>query len=43
MFKKNGQKRGESPAPAEKYEVGDRKEFVRIPIEELTTTGRTKN
>lgn len=27
---------------AEKYEVGDRKEFVRIPLEELTTTDERK-
>ena len=27
---------------AEKYEVGDRKEFVRIPLEELTTTDQRK-
>jgi CRISPR-associated protein Cas5 len=40
-FKAMDNKEAKSRAD-EKYEVGDRKEFVRIPIEELTTTDERK-
>lgn len=40
-FKKMDKKEAKARA-AEKYEVGDRKEFVRIPIEELTKTEERK-
>ena len=40
-FKKMDKKEAKTRA-AEKYEVGDRKEFQRIPVEELTTTGERK-
>lgn len=40
-FKKMDKKEAKARA-TEKYEVGDRKEFVRIPLEELTTTDERK-